>query len=986
MEPNLMNRIFSFMGMTALALVAGPVLLAQTATTGALNGVVTDNSGAVVAGATVTFKGSQVSRTAVTGVNGHFSAGLLNGGVWQVTVAKPGYATLKHTLTLLINNATTVNFKIAKAGSTAEEALASPSTLDAFNTTSGSNLAMADLDSVPKGRNINELALLAPGVTGSGFGTGASKGLGLDLAVAGGSGADNVFSIDGLKTNDMRYGGQGMAMTTEFIDQMDVQTGGFKPETSATGGAINVLTKSGSNEFGGSSWVSLSPSALSPAPKQTPFMKEVPAATVYEVGTWVGGAIIKDKFFYSVGLEYEMSNSPSYSNLSNLSVGGTRTPNVQFLGKLQYYLSPEDLFTLSSFGNNQTATLDGGAYPGNLTDGRGSADIANKTVNNSSHVNLAWDHSLNADMTLSLRAGRSHNLGQVTPSDTAAQVVDSTYYSAGGPGYGTAKPLTRYVTGGGPDSDKETSTTTQFSGDFNWVHGTHTLKVGYSHTKSYFTEEDVSNSTWMLYNVAAATGVRNPGLQATLTSHASDSQANAIFQAFYIQDIWQATRDLNFFYGIRAEDQEQKGANGTTLVRFKFTDNIQPRLGFTWDVAGDSRSKLSGSYAAYTGQIPQRMAAYGQEASSLAAYGGGDPATTNASTAAYNRATGAVSTTGAPYRSLSYPMSWGNATVAEGIKLPKRAEFQLGFDRQVSDSTTLGVHGRYRKLTDPIVDSMITNYYGRSIDPSDPNGLNFSGTARSVLWNPSAGAASWISPFTGQKVYSSTTLFPNADSEYKSLDFTCAYKGESTYLYFSYTLSSNSGGYEGPFSPTSVQPGGVNASYAYWPYAGTGPLSTDHTQVFKFFGSKKFNLHNGTFTTGFNVMAQTGMPISKLDNGSSTPGLMAANPYPAAKGLTIGDPGGYGDATYNDGKMGNFGRTPFQAKVDLTFKYERVFSGKLRLEPFLEIYNVLNARPVIQVDEQATDSAGHALPAGQWGSATVFQAGRSLRLGAKLRF
>jgi hypothetical protein len=894
-------------------------------------------------------------------------------------VTKAGYSTSKQSVQVSINTATTANFKVAHEGGATVEVVAAASTIDSTSTTTGSNFSSETVAMIPKGREFADLAFMAPGVTSSGFGsTNGNGGLGLEISIAGASGAENSFSVDGLKTNDMRYGGQSVAMSNEFIDQVDIQTGGYKPEYSAMGGVFNVLTKSGSNEFSGSAWATYTPRALSPDPKGTPWFRELPASSVMDVGAWVGGAFIKDKFFYSIGLNYAHTDSPSYNNLGGLPVGGTKTPAYQFMGKFQYFLNTDNQVTLSYFGNNQTATQDHGNAPSNLFDGRGTADTSGDTKNNSNNFNLIWDSTLSSTLNLSVKAGQAHLLNQVTPNVSTPLIRDRTYYAAGGPGFGEADPLTYWAAGGAGNVSKETNTTTQFTADLSWALSSHNLKFGYSYLRSNYADSTHRSGgvTWMLQNYINPDN-DNSYLRATQNLYDNDSEANAYFQAIYAQDTWQVNKDFNLFYGFRAEDQKQIGANGQTFMHFKFSDYIQPRLGFTWDPIGKGMTKVSGSYAWYYMQIPQRMAirTYGKEYYHLLYYGGAQTPgnTTNdptlpSSTATYNRATNQVTVTGDPYMDIDYSTGWSQDPIADGTKLPKRTEILLGIDHQLNANHSVGFHLHYRKLTDPIEDSEITLADGTPIDPADSVG------GQAIIWNPNSGPVSWTSPFSGQKVTAANTLYPEAYNEYKAADISYTYKTADTFFFLGYTWSRDYGTYEGLISATNGQPdGGITASYDYWPYVGTGYLPTDHTHQIKSYGYKKFKVGTGDLSLGFNFLAQSGRPYSQQDDGSTS------NPV-------LPDPGGYMNADFQDLKMGNKGRLPWMTRLDLTAHYEIPLNNKMKLEPLIEIYNVMNHRPETAVLEQYTDRYGTPQVPGRYASATDYQAGRSFRFGAKLRF
>jgi hypothetical protein len=987
-----MNRNFYRLGITALTLVAGPVMVAQTTTTGAVTGLVADSTGAPIAAATVTFASGQITRTLVTGADGRFQLGLLNAGSWNVSVTKAGFITARQRVAVNINGATTANFKLAKEGAATVEVIATASTIDTTSTTTGSNFALDTIADIPKGRDIGDVAFMTPGVSYSGFN--ANDNLGLNISIAGASGAENSFSVDGLKTNDMRYGGQGVSMSQEFVDQIEIQTGGYKPEYSAMGGVFNVSTKSGSNNFAGSAWADASPGSISPALKKNHYFSETKAVDIFQIGALASGSFVKDKFFYAVGLNWLQTNTPASPNLDALTIGGIKQPTYQFFSKFNYFINTDNQLTLSYFGSQQTAKQeDGLATRGSI--GHGTIHSGNDTKDNSSNISLIWDSTLAPNFTMSVKLGQASRLNQVTPTVDIRQLQDYTYWDSprgtfpGGDGY-LADPTgpntdtnTKWYSGGYGTRSKETNDLKQASIDFTWVLGSHSIKGGISEMKSKYEENTFrsgpDSSVWYT-NVAA-----NGDLRISKRLYTNQSVANAEFQAIYLQDTWETGPHLNVFYGARAEHQVQKGTDGTAFMDFGFGKYIQPRLGFTWDVKGDSTSKVSGSYAIYYEQIPQRMAirTYGNEnyyrfnyygagiannmGYPLAYAGPAMPWTSVATTAPWT-----LVDTQTPVLAANYSLGWSHDPIADGVKLPQRVEIQLGYDQQVTPTTILGIHVKYRKMTNPLEDSEIAFNDG-SGNPRDPYD-NIAG-GQAIIWNPKSSGVSWTD-LTGHHVSVSDTGYPDAYNTYKAVDVSYTYKTSTDMLFVGYTWSRNFGNYEGLISPSNGQSdGNITASFDYQPYVGTGLLPIDRTHAAKAYGFHKLMLGAKDYmTVGFNFLAQSGTPISKQDNGDST------------YGAGLGDPGGYGNATFVGGQMGQFGRTQTQTRLDLNLNYTHPVSSTMKVSAFVQLYNVYNYRPSTAVYQQATDALGSPEATGKWSSPTTWQAPRSFRFGAKLQF
>src|SRR5262249_54817843 len=105
------------------------------------------------------------------------------------------------------------------------------------------------ISSLPVARNYAEIVKSNPGVSTD---RGATEGRSLALTIYGATSAENQWIVDGVNTTNVLRGVQGKAINTEFVQEVEVKTGGYQAEYGrALGGVINVITKSGGNEFHG---------------------------------------------------------------------------------------------------------------------------------------------------------------------------------------------------------------------------------------------------------------------------------------------------------------------------------------------------------------------------------------------------------------------------------------------------------------------------------------------------------------------------------------------------------------------------------------------------------------------------------------------------------------------------------------------------------------------------------------------------------------
>jgi len=242
--------LFLFLGIGGLA--------QETAVKGNLSGVVVDTTGAVVPGAKVTLTGPEGTLTTPTDGQGNFSFVRLVPGTYSVKVEKQGFKAADATgVEVAIDRTASLRLQL-EPGAVSEvvEVTGSAVAVDTTSTATGANLNDTFYASVPVPRNVSSLFYTAPGVADSG---GAGRA---NPSVSGGSGLENLYVADGVNITDAGFGGLGIftrqygsvgtGINLSFIKEVQVKTGGFEPQYGqATGGVVQIVTKSGSENFHG---------------------------------------------------------------------------------------------------------------------------------------------------------------------------------------------------------------------------------------------------------------------------------------------------------------------------------------------------------------------------------------------------------------------------------------------------------------------------------------------------------------------------------------------------------------------------------------------------------------------------------------------------------------------------------------------------------------------------------------------------------------
>jgi hypothetical protein len=216
---------------------------------GSIEGVIKDSSGAVMPGVTVEVRNVERGGVAstVTDELGIYRFPALATGHYDVTATLQGFNVAKaQKVELLLGQIKKVDLTLAVATVAETVTVTAESPLvDVKQSARATSIRAEQVELLPKGRDFSTLVTQAPGAN-------HEVRLG-GISIDGASASENRYIIDGIETTDLQTGVSGQNLIADFVDEVQVKSSGYTAEFGgATGGVINVLTKSGTNEFRGS--------------------------------------------------------------------------------------------------------------------------------------------------------------------------------------------------------------------------------------------------------------------------------------------------------------------------------------------------------------------------------------------------------------------------------------------------------------------------------------------------------------------------------------------------------------------------------------------------------------------------------------------------------------------------------------------------------------------------------------------------------------
>jgi hypothetical protein len=1005
-----------------LALLCVVTAIAQE-TTGGVRGTVTDPSGAAVPNARVEISGSALVRPLAVNTDtfGNYIFPALPPGEYTITVTASGFRQVKQAgINLQVGRLLTVDFRLEVGAVTESVTITAAAALvDVSQSTSQANVSRSFFEWLPKGRTFDSLIELAPGARRE-----VKQG---GYQVDGASGAENVYTIDGVEVTNLQTGDlpRNSRVPVEFLSELVVRSSGFEAQYGgATGGVVATVIRSGSNEFHGQASLYFEHDSMNAAGR--PMLRLDPLddnrASYFHVnckqldpangcgtkdgyrllnpGFALGGPFVKDKlwFFTSYYPAMWRWERPVYFLRERIQNTYTKKDRQDwFTGKLDW--APTDnvrtyfSYVYSPYKANGLLPTQQGtdtastpwADRGNRTPGFTTASRVDYTITPKLLVSVWGGYNYRNYKDYGIPRGTpryrfmASNINMVAPDGTPLPVPANLQ----GP-TGNFTPDNRQTV-------RDIQTRWNLYADASYLlsaRGQHNLKWGYQINRLH---NDALADTWpdgyiLLYWNRTRAGITRPGTMrgrygyyidrffATTGDVASDNMS------LYIQDGWNVHPRLRLNLGLRTEREYLPSFRvaqniPSRAIEFGFGDKIAPRLGFAWDVFGNTRFKVYGSFGLFYDLMKYEMprGSFGGDVWIDVVYPLDDPDFFKIK----------------PMSPKVGPNAWetvdwripandpNDNTIDPNLKPMRERVYDFGIEHALTDTLVLNVRYNHKKLDRTIEDVGVLTPQGEKYYIANPG---FGLTADPKTFGPGI-------PTT-----------PKAKRIYDAMEIRLD-KRFSRGLTFqvSYTLSRLYGNYGGLASSDENGRMSPNVNrYFDLPWMNydakgrlvEGRLATDRPHALKFFGTYalKSKLGETRFSPVFFVMS--GTPLTTEVNVISTTPM------------------------YVNGR-GDYGRTPVYSNTDFGITHDFRLGNlpeRYRVRIGFEVFNLFNQSTVtdrwmgyvhpndgqIQFEHEADVFKGFDYKAlmkeqnlrvdPRYGWASAFQGPRTARLGIHFFF
>ncbi|MET0290605.1 MAG: TonB-dependent receptor [Pseudoxanthomonas sp.] len=909
---------------------------------------------------------------------------------------------------------------------------------------------------LPLGRTAEAIALLAPGVVNNSGGYDNGP-LGGSLPSFGGSAAsENAYYLNGFNTTTASNSLGGLTLPYGAIDQQEILTGGYGARYGrSNGGVINQIGKRGTNDWKFGAAVIWEPNGLRAKQRDIYWRPDSQTSTVNNTAynyaraagglyqpqseaessqttysAYIGGPIVQDKLFFF--LAAEKVDSDGIRTASNRDSDNGRTGGLvdyeyeqkRWYAKLDWYITDNHLLELT--GASDESETNGEIYRYNYVNRERAAYLTDDATWKTGPTLFTGKYTgyFGDNLTLTALYGKMKTPDELTPYN----------YSVGnGPVIGSAALQNPAYNGGNPIIGQQLVTSTSSPDreyekdnvrlDLEWRVGDHAVSFGIDNQKSkgidvgsilsgpgyswtYGRTNDpnglltgglVSQSA----NEDGGVGAPSPGrvdpvygssgYYAIRTVNTSLYSYEAKQRAYFIEDKWQVSDNLLLSLGLRKDEFTNFTPFGDAYIEVK--DAWAPRLGFSWDVNGDSSLKVFGNIGRYYLGLP------------LSPVGLFTPAINTDTYFTYS----GINADGTPIISqqlgsaVSANSRFGRiadvrTAVAKDIEGENQDELILGFSKQLESGWVFGMRGTYRRLNAGIDDQNYDVSNTALIEAAAAQGvtIDWSKVSGAALVNPGQtntwGVIGTDGQFHEVSVSREAAGFPRFKRNYSAIEFNLERPFDGKwYAKANYVWSHSYGTTEGQLRSDLWRTGGALGSYQgqaavsttqSWDHAAlmenvNGDQSNDHRHQLKLYGFYQFTPEWGA-SSNFSLIS--GAPRTCLGNyyGDSYTGTdpagyggsaITGGPYRFCYNPETGE----GDAT----PPGSRGRLGWIAQLDLGVTYKPSFAdGKLAFR--FDVFNITNEQTASNIYpfSQLPDGSQNPL----WNQPVAYQNPRSGRL------
>lgn len=999
-------------GVGFISVGISPMAMAQSNASGTMYGTVSANAADSV---TLKNTATNASRTISIGSDGKFTATALAPGPYTVTAMKGNSVVGSASVDVLAGQGTEAVFSMGTTQTV--RVSARRSRIDVTNASNGAVFTARELDRLPVARNLAGIVALAPNTTRTDVGYAGSS-------FAGGGASENAYYINGYPvTNNFNQLGSS-ELPFGSISQAQVMVGGYGAEFGRSiGGVVNIITKSGTNKWEAGAAAYWAPNAFRAKGKDTYFAKIGKTNTAAtdgkilrrnslierndsQIGAYVGGPIIEDKLFMFVSGEWTKNNVAGIngdSQRTSNAVDGWRENKGElnrYLAKFDWNINDDHRLELTMLGDTpkDNTSYSGYDYVKNVRDGKVNSKVYSELTEGSNGGNsqiLRYIGNLSDSLTLTALAGKSK--GELLKrfdgyQPGLMQVAADANNRAPGLNYESSQAIHESQLAPGSAMDQKS-----YRLDLEYRIGQHTVRGGMDKIEVSALNAGVSaagGGTWVYGRSSDPTkatevdggeipvlkghgALADAGYYVGKQLFSTVSNAYSGQSALYIEDKYQATKNLLLTLGIRSESFYNANKENEKYIEMK--NQVTPRFSAVWDVNGDASMKIFGSAGRYTVPMPAMMALRGANgalnATEYYSYTGTD---SNGIPSGLTKLTNLISSNNEFGQVLD-----SKIISAKGLKPSFQDEMSLGFERAYSPTLNYGAKGTFRTLRSTIDDLCdrrpFANWAARNkvsvTDYVDGCQLFNPGESNTFLVDFQNGNAAMAKKTYHTVVLSAEDIgFPKAKRTYAALDFFVEHPyTNGWYGKVNYTWSRNHGNTEGQTRSDGDGAQGDIAMTATWDYkeqaiGAEGLLPNDRTHQIKAFGVYDLN---SELSIGANLLISSGRPISCFGNHNlgTQPNYRNANHFC------------FGTNKNNNVLVprGSLGRMSWDNKLDLNLVYKPAYFPGFSVK--LDVFNVLNNQNVIKYNEVYNNRA--AQQSIYYGSVNSYAAGRSGRITAQ---